>query len=120
MARVVNQDLRVWIKKLGQKTTREFLNMGNVTNLKENKTLFIPCDCDNEILVIEYDHEWGIADVAIYESYISYGNKMSLWQRIRYCWRVFIHKKPYADQLTLNDKQLKELKDFLSSLDLKK
>lgn len=93
--------------------------MGNVTNLKENKTLFIPCDCRNEILMIEYDHEIGMADFAIYEHYVGHRHKLSLWQRLRYCWRVLIHKKPYSDQLMLDNEQLKDLKDFLVSLDLK-
>ena len=92
--------------------------MGSVTNLKENKTLFITCDCRNEILMIEYDHDIRMADCAIYEHYIGHTHKLSLWQRLRYCWRVLIHKKPYADQLMLNNKHLKELKDFLCSLDL--
>jgi hypothetical protein len=92
--------------------------MGSVTNLSENKTFFIPCDCRSEILMIEYDHEYKMADVAIYESYVSYNHKMSFWQRIRYCWRVLRYKKPYADQIMLDNKQLIELKQFLSSLDL--
>lgn len=92
--------------------------MGSVTNLKENKTLFVPCGCHNEILMIEYDHEYKMADVSIYESYVSYNNKMSFWQRIRYCWRVLLHKKPYSDQIMLDNNQLKDLKSFLSALDL--
>jgi hypothetical protein len=92
--------------------------MGSVTNLKENKTLFIPCDCKSEILVIEYDHEWNIADLAIYQTDSALKAKMSLWQRLRYCWQVLWYKKPYADEIVLNNKQLLELKLFLSSLDL--
>ena len=92
--------------------------MGNITNLKENKTLFIPCDCRSEILMIEYDHEYKLADLAIYESYASHSNKMSFWQRIRYCWQVLRHNKPYADQIMLDNNQLKDLKSFLSTLDL--
>lgn len=97
---------------------REFLSMGSVTNLKENKTLFIPCGCKSEILVIEYDHELNIADLAIYQTDIASRSRMSLWQRIRYCWQILWHKKPYADQIMLDSKQLIELKSFLSSLDL--
>ena len=111
-------DPKQWIKKPGRRTTREFLNMGNVTNLKENKTLFIPCDCRNEILMIEYDHEIQMADFAIYEHYIGHQYKLSLWQRIRYCWRVLVHKKPYADQVMLDGHQLYDLYEFLSSLNL--
>lgn len=92
--------------------------MGSVTNLKENKTLFIPCGCRSEILVIEYDHEWNMADLAIYQTDRAFRAKMSLWQRLRYCWQVLWHKKPYADEIMLDTKQLLELKSFLSSLDL--
>lgn len=90
--------------------------MESLTNLKENKTIFIPCLCKNEILVMEYDHELDIADVAIFEHYIRYSNKLSLWQRLRYCYRVLVHKKPYADQITLDKEQLKDLKKFLIEL----
>jgi hypothetical protein len=92
--------------------------MGSVTNLKENKTLFIPCDCRNEILAIEYDHEIEVADLAIYESSIGYKHKLSLWQRLRYCYQVLVNKKPYADQITLNKKQLKDIVVFLKHLGL--
>lgn len=92
--------------------------MGSTTNLITNKTLFIPCGCRSEILMIEYDHEWKMADFAIYNHPIAYKSKMSLWQRLRYCFQVLIHKKPYADQVVLDQKQLKELKNFLISLDL--
>lgn len=92
--------------------------MGSLTNLKENKTIFIPCLCKSEILVIEYDHEWEIADLAIYEHYIRHHNKLSLWQRLRYCYQVLFNKKPYADQITLNKEQLKDLQQFLIEINL--
>lgn len=92
--------------------------MGSVTNLNENKTLFIPCGCRSEILMIEYDHHFKMADFAIYETDASFRAKMSLWQRLRYCWRVLSYKKPYADEIMLDHKQMLELKQFLSSLDL--
>lgn len=88
--------------------------MDSVTKLQENKTLFIPCDCRSEILLIEYDYEIKMADFAIYESNLA--NKMSLWQRLRYCWQVLVKKKPYADAIMLNNKQLKDLKIFLDGL----
>jgi hypothetical protein len=106
---------------LGTKTIKEFLRknqVGSLTNLKENKTLFIPCSCKSEVLVIEYDHEIQMADLAIFEHYTNYSNKMSLWQRVRYCFRVLVYKKPYADQMVLDNNQLKDLQKFLSSLNL--
>ena len=92
--------------------------MGSITNLSENKSLFIPCSCKSEILVIEYDHEIQLADLAIFENYTNYSHKMSLWQRLRYCFRVLVHKKPYTDQLVLDNNQLKDLQKFLGSLNL--
>lgn len=92
--------------------------MGSITNLKENKTLFIPCGCRSEILMIEYDHEWRMADLAIYYTNASIRNKMSLWQRVRYCWQVLYNKKFYADEITLDHKQLKDLQNFLHLLEL--
>lgn len=121
MVRVL-KDERVWfLKRLGTKTTKEFLErkkMGSVTNLKENKTLFIPCSCKSEILVIEYDHELDMADLAIFENYTNYSNKMSLWQRLRYCYKVLFDKKPYSDQVVLDKNQLKDLRKFLDGLNL--
>ena len=91
--------------------------MGSITNLKENKTLFIPCDCQSEIIAIIYDHDIKMADISIYETMNSFRYKLSLWQRIRYCWQILVYKKPYADQISLNIKQLNELAKFLFSLE---
>lgn len=82
-----------------------------------NTTVFFQCDCVNETLVINYDHNIQLADVAIYETYMSFKNKLSLWQRLRYIIKV-LRGYPYSDQITLNSQQLKELKMFLGSLDL--
>ena len=92
--------------------------MGSTTNLKTNKTLFILCDCKSEILVIEYDHEWKMADCAIYESLVSYKNKMSFWHKLRYCYQVLVHNKQYADQIMLTNTQLIDMKNFLNELDI--
>lgn len=121
MAKVL-KDEKVWfLKILGTKITKEFLErkkMGSITNLKENKTLFIPCSCKSEVLVIEYDHEIQLADLAIFENHINYSNKMSLWQRLRYCYKALCENKPYADQIVLDNKQLKDLQKFLNELNL--
>lgn len=89
-----------------------------ITHLADNKTLLMLCECKNEVLLIEYDHETNLADLAIFEHSFSYRSSMSLWQRLRYCWRVLVYKKPYIDQIALNNKNLKELRTFLASLNL--
>jgi hypothetical protein len=121
MVRVLKDELVWFLRIFGTKTMKKFLErkkMGSVTNLKENKSLFIPCSCKSEILVIEYDHEIQLADLAIFEHYTNYSNKMSLWQRLRYCYKVLFERKPYADQMVLDNKQLKDLQKFLNGLTL--
>lgn len=91
--------------------------MGSLTNLKINKTFFIPCECKNQILSIEYDHLSNTAHLVIYENQASYRNKLSLWQRLKYCYQIAVNKKLYADQISLNKNQLKDLEKFLNTLD---
>lgn len=118
MVKGLRLDQKAWTKKHGKKITKEFSGMGSITNLKENKTIFVPCDCGNEILAIEYDHKVNAANIALYENKISYLKKMSFWQKILYCYGVMVGKKPYADQICLRKKQLKDLLSFLQHLEL--
>lgn len=90
--------------------------MGSVTDLEKNKTTFLLCDCRSEVLVIEYDEELDIADLALYENASSYSSKMPFWQRLRYIWQILWHKQPYADQMQLSRKQILELRSFLNSI----
>lgn len=90
--------------------------MGSVTNLKTNKTLFISCECKSEVLVIEYDHEIKLADCAIFR--YKYPSRMSLWQKFRHIYQIFFYSTPYLDEIVLGSSSLKDLKVFLSSLDL--
>lgn len=90
--------------------------MPSVTNINNNKTLFVPCDCRNEVLLIEYDHELKIADCAIFYSQNSANNQKSWLQKIRYIWKIIKDGIPYKDQIILTEKQLKEIKSFLGSI----
>lgn len=87
--------------------------MASLTNLKTNKTLFILCSCGSEVLYIEYDHDLNLADLAIFTNF--YGHKMSWYQKLRYCYNVLFLGQPYYDQIVLSDKDLKNLKDFIST-----
>lgn len=92
--------------------------MGSITNLKENKTVFVPCDCKNEILVLEFDHRCNIAELCIYESLATHSNRLSLWQRFRLIINILIKGHIYTDQVILQKKQLLQIRSFLMSLDL--
>jgi len=87
-----------------------------IHNFEENKILFLMCDCKSEVLSIEYDPEIKMADLAIYENSVSYLNKMSFWQRLRYSWRVLTKGKPFGDQMMLTKEQLKSIKEFISQI----
>jgi hypothetical protein len=78
------------------------------------KTLFCLCDCKTEVLVIEYDHELKLADLAIYKNFSS--NRLSIWDRLRYAFRVFFIGKPYSDQIVLTEKQIKDIKKFCTEV----
>lgn len=86
------------------------------TNFEKNKTLFLICDCRSEVLCIEYDHEIKMADFAIFTHQMSYKRMSSLWQKLRYAFRVLCGKSPYEDQMMLTKDQLNELRLFLDSL----
>lgn len=92
--------------------------MSILTELSSNNTIFFQCGCTQEVLVIEYDHKTFMADFAIYETKNAIKHKLSLWQRLRYCFYCLYKGYVYHDQIILNRNQLRELKKFLVLLDL--
>jgi transglutaminase/protease-like cytokinesis protein 3 len=89
----------------------------NMVKFEKNKTTFILCDCRSEVLVLEHDIEYGLTELSIYENMSSYAHKMSFWQKLRYIYQVLVHNRPYSDQIILNSNQIKDLKNFLLSID---
>lgn len=93
-----------------------FLGLGKNQNLKQdeiNNIHFELCGCKSEVLVLEYDKEIGLMDLAIYEHSVSFRNKMSWYQKCRYIWQVIRYNRPFNDQIVLDKNQLKNLKTFL-------
>lgn len=93
-----------------------FLGFGKNINPKlndQNNIHFELCGCKSEVLVLEYDKEIGLVDLAIYEHSISFRNKMSWFQKLRYIWQVCRHNRPYNDQIVLDKNQIQKLKLFL-------
>lgn len=90
--------------------------MGYETKYDDNKvsTMFSLCGCQNEVIVIQYDHEYEIADLCIYATY--YHHKPSIWQKIRYIYQIIFVGYPYKDQTVLDKKQLKDMKKFLDTI----
>ena len=120
MVKDLNVAQELLTKKHGIQIMKESLKKdqqgSNLIKFQKNNIQFILCDCKSEILVIEYDEQLGLADIAIYENRESYSNKISFWQKLRYIYQILIKNKPYADQIVLNKKQIKELRQFLSTI----
>jgi len=90
-----------------------FLGLGNNTKTPQNNIHFELCGCKSEVLVLEYDKEFNLIDLAIYEHSISFRNKMSWFQKLRYIWQVMRYNRPFNDQIVLDSNQIQRLKVFL-------
>jgi hypothetical protein len=88
----------------------------NMVKFEKNRTTFILCDCRSEVLVLEYDSEYDLIELSIYENLSSYSHKMSFWQKLRYIYQVLIKSRPYSDQIILNKDQIKHIANFLTSI----
>lgn len=98
------------------KESSEKAKILSMVKFEKNKTSFILCDCKSEVLVLEYDNEYDLMELSIYENLSSYSHKMSFWQRLRYVYRVLTKGRPYSDQIMLNQEQIKDLYSFLSGI----
>lgn len=99
--------------RFGQKTLTKFLNMRK--NKKEKPKInefFVKCDCGSEILSLLYDNEIELLELAVYSN----SPFMSLWQKIRFCWRVLVYGRPYNDQIMINKNKIQDLIKFLNSV----
>lgn len=95
---------------------KEFLGFGKKQNNPKNNIHFELCGCKSEVLVLEYDQEIGIMDLAIYEHTISFRNKMSWFQKLRYIWQVIRYNRPYSDHIVLEKNQIKAINIFLEKV----
>ena len=73
---------------------------------------FIKCECHGEGMGIDYDEE----DDLYYFSYWSQGlsnKKLSIRDKIRYCWRVLKKGKAFEDELVFGPKKANELCNWI-------
>jgi hypothetical protein len=96
------------------KESSEKAKILSMVKFEKNKTSFILCDCKSEVLVSEYDNEYNLMELSIYENLSSYSHKMSFWQKLRYIYRVLVKGRPYSDQIVLTREQLKDLSSFIN------
>lgn len=98
---------------------KKFLGFGKNQNPKkndDNPIHFELCGCKSEVLVLEYDQEIGLVDLAIYEHSVSFRNKMSWWQKCKYIWQVMRYNRPFNDQIVLDKNQIKQIILFLTQI----
>lgn len=89
----------------------------NKPNQKSDfRTVFIRCDCQNEVLVLAYDAEYSVIDLCIYQTTNSFKDKMGWWQKLRYIYQTLKYGQPFNDQIILQKKQIEELKAFLNTI----
>ena len=77
-----------------------------------DKQLTLRCDCSMEILAFDYDK--GEKEVYLSMFKNDSGFSRSLWQRLRFCWQTLTTGRPYTDNICLNDKDMKQLKGFIT------
>ncbi len=90
--------------------------MGIVTNFSKDHIICVVCDCNQEVLVLNYDENTKTLDLAMYESYAAYKHNSSWSQKLRYIWKILIGRHPYTDQIIINHNQIKDINKFLCEL----
>jgi hypothetical protein len=78
---------------------------------------YIPCECTSEIVHLQYDEELDMTYLSIYEVGCNKNHKFSLWQRIRFCFKILFKGRVYGDQVVLKDNHLKSFSHYINRVD---
>lgn len=66
--------------------------------MKDNKRIYLPCDCGSEVLSLQYDVDFDDVELSIYEL-----QRQTAWKyKLRSIWRILRHGSPYGDQLIVS------------------
>lgn len=75
---------------------------------------FIVCDCHSHGLVAEkFDDHDGVY-LSLFERGFN-GGKLPFAERLRWCWQILRHGRPWTDLIVLNKEKQEDLCKFLSS-----
>ena len=79
--------------------------------------LYIKCECYSEGIEIQYYRE-DDSDKGFYVNYWKYGingrySGVSLWDRIRFAWKLLFRGTLHGDKLILSVKDAKSMKQYL-------
>jgi hypothetical protein len=77
------------------------------------KTKFIRCSCGSEAIVLDKYGDENYIDLSIWENGCNADNRLSWYQRFRWCWKIIKSGRPFGDQITLD---FKSVEDMVGSL----
>jgi hypothetical protein len=79
---------------------------------EEKDSEFLICDCYGHGLLLEkFDDEEEVC-LSLFEKGLN-GRTLCWSERLRWCWQILRHGKPWSDFVILNIEKQKKLKEFL-------
>ena len=78
---------------------------------EEKNSEFFICDCYSHGLLVEKFDDEEVC-LSLFERGLS-GRTLGWLERLRWCWQILRHGKPWSDFIILNAENQKKLKEFL-------
>ena len=78
---------------------------------EEKESEFLICDCYSHGLLVEKFDDEDVC-LSLFERGLS-GRTLGWSERLRWCWQILRHGKPWSDFIILNAENQKKLKEFL-------
>lgn len=79
---------------------------------EEQDSVFLICDCFSHGLLVEKFKDEQEVCISLFERGLN-GRILSWSSRLRWCWQILRHGKPWSDFVILNTENQKRLKEFL-------
>lgn len=74
------------------------------------ETKYIKCKCGSEMITLEYDLvDDKLVYLSIWERGFCDNNKLNLFERIRWAWKILKIGKPFMDQIVLGEEEINKL-----------
>tara|TARA_R110000868_G_scaffold329126_1_gene589946 strand:+ start:26 stop:307 length:282 start_codon:yes stop_codon:yes gene_type:complete len=92
------------------------MEMGTKTDyMKEEKdSIFLICDCFEHGLLVEKFKDEDEVSISLFERGLR-GRILGWRERLRWCWQILRHGRPWSDFVILNTDNQKSLKEFLTT-----
>lgn len=80
--------------------------------IKDNE-LHVTCSCGTHELHFEKDRELPVWYISFWQR--GYLNGQNWQYRLRCVWHILIHGRPFGDEVVLEEKDLRELQEFVQA-----